>query len=168
MSASETVAEAAEVPPQLGVKEHEARCFVGLSRMESATAKQLSEMTDTPRTRVYDASRVREAQSLVKIQHSSPEQFRAVPLDEGPRRFATSTRPESSAFTTPSDDRNRQSRRRETDPRGVGDVRQRRDRKPDRRSHVDGNRRGRPRHRRRVAAKLQSAVCYWSTARRSL
>jgi sugar-specific transcriptional regulator TrmB len=31
---------------------------------------------------VYDAIRVLEAQGLVEIQHSSPQQFRAVPLDE--------------------------------------------------------------------------------------
>ena len=82
MNASENIAEAAEVLQQLGLKEYEARCFVGLSRIESATAKQLSEMTDVPRTRVYDAIRVLEAQSLVEIQHSSPQQFRSVPLDE--------------------------------------------------------------------------------------
>jgi sugar-specific transcriptional regulator TrmB len=39
-------------------------------------------MTEVPRTRVYDAIRVLEAQGLVEIQHSSPQQFRAVPLDE--------------------------------------------------------------------------------------
>ena len=35
-----------------------------------------------PRTRIYDAIRVLEAQGLVEIQHTSPKQFRAVPLDE--------------------------------------------------------------------------------------
>jgi sugar-specific transcriptional regulator TrmB len=74
--------EAVEVLQQLGLKEYEARCFVGLSRLEVGTAKQLSEMTEVPRTRVYDAIRVLEAQGLVEIQHSSPQQFRAVPLDE--------------------------------------------------------------------------------------
>jgi sugar-specific transcriptional regulator TrmB len=74
--------EAIEVLQQLGLKEYEARCFVGLSRLNTGTAKQLSEMTEVPRTRVYDAIRVLEAQGLVEIQHSSPQQFRAVPLDE--------------------------------------------------------------------------------------
>jgi sugar-specific transcriptional regulator TrmB len=74
--------EAIEVLQQLGLKEYEARCFVGLSRLHTGTAKQLSEMTEVPRTRVYDAIRVLEAQGLVEIQHSSPQQFRAVPLDE--------------------------------------------------------------------------------------
>ncbi|WP_232700493.1 TrmB family transcriptional regulator [Halobacterium wangiae] len=82
MDKSESVGEAVEVLQQLGLKEYEARCFVGLSRIHAGTAKQLSEMTEVPRTRVYDAVRVLEAQGLVEVQHSSPQQFRAVPLDE--------------------------------------------------------------------------------------
>ena len=73
---------AAEVLQQLGLREYEAKCFVGLTRLSSGTAKQLSEITDVPRTRVYDAIRVLEAQGLVEVQHSSPKRFRAVPLSE--------------------------------------------------------------------------------------
>ena len=82
MSIDETLAEAVEVLQQLGLKEYEAECFVGLSRLSTGTAKQLSEITDVPRTRVYDAVRVLEAQGLVEVQHSSPQQFRAVPIEE--------------------------------------------------------------------------------------
>ena len=82
MTTLDNVQEAVEVLQQLGLKEYEARCFVGLSQLSAGTAKQLSEMTDVPRTRVYDAVRVLEAQGLVEIQHSSPQQFRAVPLSE--------------------------------------------------------------------------------------
>lgn len=82
MSTDDTSNEAIEVLQHLGLKEYEAKCFVGLSRVESGTAKQLSEITDVPRTRIYDAIRVLEAQGLVEIQHSSPQQFRAVPIEE--------------------------------------------------------------------------------------
>ena len=82
MKQTDSVEEATEVLQQLGLKEYEARCFVGLSRLNSGTAKQLSEMTEVPRTRVYDAIRMLEAQGLVEIQHSSPQRFRAVPLNE--------------------------------------------------------------------------------------
>lgn len=82
MDTNKNLEEAVEVLQQLGLKEYEARCFVGLSRLHSGTAKQLSEMTEVPRTRVYDAIRMLEAQGLVEIQHSSPQQFRAVPLEE--------------------------------------------------------------------------------------
>lgn len=82
MSTDDTANEAIEVLQHLGLKEYEAKCFVGLSRVESGTAKQLSEITDVPRTRIYDAIRVLEAQGLVEIQHSSPQRFRAVPIEE--------------------------------------------------------------------------------------
>ncbi|QHS15740.1 TrmB family transcriptional regulator [Halopenitus persicus] len=82
MTASETIEEAIEVLQQLGLKEYEARCFVGLSRVETGTAKRLSELTKVPRTRVYDAVRVLEAQGLVEIHHSNPQRYRAVSLEE--------------------------------------------------------------------------------------
>jgi sugar-specific transcriptional regulator TrmB len=82
MSTNETIDEAVEVLQQLGLKEYEAQCFVGLSRLSTGTAKELSEITDVPRTRVYDAVRLLEAQGLVEVQHSSPQRFRAVPLAE--------------------------------------------------------------------------------------
>ena len=82
MNTTDSLKDAIEALQQLGLKEYEARCFVGLSRLHNGTAKQLSEMTEVPRTRVYDAIRVLEAQGLVEIQHSSPQQYRAVPLDE--------------------------------------------------------------------------------------
>jgi predicted transcriptional regulator len=82
MDTTESVEEAVDVLQKLGLKEYEARCFVGLSRLSTGTAKKLSEITEVPRTRVYDAIRVLEAQGLVEIQHSSPQQFRAVSLSE--------------------------------------------------------------------------------------
>ncbi len=82
MNETENIEEAIEALQQLGLKEYEARCFVGLSRLEMGTAKKLSEVTEVPRTRVYDAIRVLEAQGLVEIQHSSPQRFRTVSLDE--------------------------------------------------------------------------------------
>lgn len=82
MNTQRNVDEAIELLQQLGLKEYEARCFVGLTRLTTGTAKKVSELTEVPRTRVYDAIRVLEAQGLVEVQHSSPQQFRAVPLDE--------------------------------------------------------------------------------------
>ena len=67
---------------QLGLKEYEAKSFVALTRRPEATAKEISEVSDVPRTRVYDAVRVLENKGLVETQHSSPKQFRAVTIDE--------------------------------------------------------------------------------------
>ena len=82
MDADPNSEEAVEVLQQLGLKEYEAKCFVGLTRLNMSTAKKLSSLTDVPRTRIYDAIRVLEAQGLVEIQHTSPQQFRAVSLEE--------------------------------------------------------------------------------------
>jgi len=82
MDTDANVEEAIEILQQLGLREYEARCFVGLTRLDTGTAKKLSDLTEVPRTRVYDAVRVLEAQGLVEIQHSSPQRFRAVSLEE--------------------------------------------------------------------------------------
>ncbi|SFH00824.1 Sugar-specific transcriptional regulator TrmB [Halopelagius inordinatus] len=74
--------EAVELLQKLGLKEYEAKCFVALSRLPKATAKEISETSDVPRTRVYDAIRVLETKGLAEVQHSNPQQFRAVPIAE--------------------------------------------------------------------------------------
>lgn len=53
-----------------------------MTQVQTATAKEISEIADIPRTRVYDAIRVLEAQGLVEIQHTNPRQYRGVPLEE--------------------------------------------------------------------------------------
>jgi sugar-specific transcriptional regulator TrmB len=74
--------QAIEQLQQLGLKEYEARAFVALARLPSGTAKDISEIAEVPRTRVYDAVRVLETKGLVEIQHSSPQVFRAVSIEE--------------------------------------------------------------------------------------
>ncbi|WP_245180506.1 TrmB family transcriptional regulator [Haloarcula amylovorans] len=73
---------ATELLQQLGLKEYEAKAFVALSRLPRGTAKEISDISEVPRTRVYDAIRVLETKGLVEIQHSNPQVFRAVPIDE--------------------------------------------------------------------------------------
>ncbi|MGM0591319.1 MAG: TrmB family transcriptional regulator [Halobacteriota archaeon] len=71
-----------ELLQQLGLKEYEAKCFAALSRLPRGTAKEISEGSEVPRTRVYDAVRVLEAKGLVEVQHSNPQQYRAIPTAE--------------------------------------------------------------------------------------
>lgn len=73
---------AVELLQQLGLQEYEAKVYVALSRVPSATAKQISESSDVPRTRVYDAGRILEAKGLIETQHGNPQLFRAVPVEE--------------------------------------------------------------------------------------
>jgi sugar-specific transcriptional regulator TrmB len=81
MSDSSVTGEAVEILQELGLKEYEAKCFVALSRLSQGTAKRISDISDVPRTRVYDATRVLQARGLVEVQHSNPQQFRAVDID---------------------------------------------------------------------------------------
>jgi len=74
--------QAIELLQKLGLKEYEAKSFVALSRRQSGTAKDISETSEVPRTRVYDAIRVLESKGLVETQHSNPQVFRAVSIDE--------------------------------------------------------------------------------------
>lgn len=74
--------ESIEMLQQLGLKEYEARAFVALTRVQSGTAKDVAELSEVPRTRVYDAIRVLETKGLVEIQHANPQVFRAVSIDE--------------------------------------------------------------------------------------
>lgn len=82
MSDLSTKQQAIEQLQQLGLKEYEAKGFIALARLPSGTAKEISEIADVPRTRVYDAVRVLETKGLVEIQHSSPQVFRAVSVEE--------------------------------------------------------------------------------------
>ncbi|MFC3960278.1 TrmB family transcriptional regulator [Halovivax cerinus] len=75
--------QAVELLQELGLKEYEARAFVTLIRLpRDGTARDVSEHSEVPRTRVYDAIRVLEKSGLVEVQHANPQRFRAVPIDE--------------------------------------------------------------------------------------
>lgn len=74
--------EAVETLQELGLKEYEARCFVALTRIDNGTAKDVSEISAVPRTRVYDAIENLGAAGLVYTQHGNPKRFRAVSIDE--------------------------------------------------------------------------------------
>ena len=73
---------AVEVLQELGLKEYEAKCFVALNRLSKGTAKEISTISEVPRTRVYDAVRVLESEGLVEIQHTNPKQFKSVAATE--------------------------------------------------------------------------------------
>jgi sugar-specific transcriptional regulator TrmB len=82
MNEASNRAQAVELLQELGLKEYEARCFVALARLGRGTAREIGEVSEVPRTRVYDAVRVLEARGLVEVQHTSPQQFGAVTVEE--------------------------------------------------------------------------------------
>ena len=74
--------EAVEQLQQLGFKEYEAEALVAVVALGIGTAKDVSNISEVPRTRVYDAIRVLEARGLVEVQHTTPQRFRATSVPE--------------------------------------------------------------------------------------
>ncbi|MFC7256321.1 TrmB family transcriptional regulator [Haloplanus litoreus] len=58
--------------------EYEAKCFVALTRLREGTAKEVSEVADVPRARIYDSMDALQDRGLVSVQESKPRRFRAV------------------------------------------------------------------------------------------
>lgn len=67
---------------ELGLTQYEARCLVALSRVGKSTAKQISDLSEVPRSRVYDAVEGLHKRGLVDVQQSEPREYRAVSKDE--------------------------------------------------------------------------------------
>ncbi|UHQ97948.1 hypothetical protein HYG81_18615 [Natrinema zhouii] len=50
-----TESQAVRLLDDLGLTEYEARCFVALSRVQTASASEIHTLSDVPRSRVYDS-----------------------------------------------------------------------------------------------------------------
>ncbi|MFC7008304.1 TrmB family transcriptional regulator [Halalkalicoccus salilacus] len=74
--------EAVNLLEELGLTEYEARCFVALSRVGNASAKEVSDLSGVPRSRVYDAVERLHRRGLVDVQQSDPRQYQALPKDD--------------------------------------------------------------------------------------
>jgi len=77
-----------------------ARTFVALSTLRSATAKEVSNVADVPRTRVYDAVSELRERGLVDVEESSPQQFTAVSAETTRRRLEADTNRRLSLLST--------------------------------------------------------------------
>jgi sugar-specific transcriptional regulator TrmB len=77
----------------LGLREYEAKVFIGLVTLGVGSASDVARVVDVPRSQVYGAAERLEERGLVAIQQSSPVQYRAVDLAEAKaqlrRRFET-------------------------------------------------------------------------------
>jgi predicted transcriptional regulator len=83
--AADLVGEAVDTLQPFGFTEYEAKCFVALARIESGTAKEVSEVSEVPRARVYDCMETLAEHGLVDVQNASPRRFRAADTDEAIR-----------------------------------------------------------------------------------
>lgn len=76
-----------ELLQRLGLTEYAARCYVALLQLGSGTAREVSETTSVPRSRVYDAIGRLEERGLVDTNHASPKVFRPVSRETIARHF---------------------------------------------------------------------------------
>lgn len=64
-----------------GLSLYAARTFVALTGLEDGTAQDVSDVTEVPRTRVYDAVEELSERGLVDVQQSTPKRFWAISSD---------------------------------------------------------------------------------------
>ena len=76
-----TVERAVAALEDLGLTQYEAQCFVGLTRLPQGTAKEISQVADVPRSRVYDVVDRLHERGLVDVQGSEPREYRAVSVE---------------------------------------------------------------------------------------
>jgi HTH-type transcriptional regulator, sugar sensing transcriptional regulator len=79
--------EAVTALSELGLTEYEARCFVALTKLTTGTAKEISQVSDVPRSRVYDTIERLDRKGLVDVQQSDPREYRAVEVETACRRI---------------------------------------------------------------------------------
>ena len=79
--------EAVTALEELGLTEYEARCFVALTRIDRGTAKEVSQVADVPRSRVYDTIERLDRKGLVNVQQTEPREYKAVSVDTACRRI---------------------------------------------------------------------------------
>jgi len=74
---TDPVAETTELLETFGLTEYEARCFVALVRIDHGTAREIAEVADVPRPRVYDSVESLQERGLADVQEATPRRFRA-------------------------------------------------------------------------------------------
>lgn len=78
---------AVEQLEQFGLSTYAARTFVALAGLGTGTARDISQVSEVPRTRVYDAVDELHDRGLVDVQQSSPKTFWAISAETASRLF---------------------------------------------------------------------------------
>lgn len=76
-----TESQAVRLLEELGLTEYEARCYVALTRVPTASASDINTLSEVPRSRVYDSVERLHRKGLADIQQTDPRQYRALPQD---------------------------------------------------------------------------------------
>ncbi|WP_148416242.1 TrmB family transcriptional regulator [Haloferax sp. KTX1] len=95
-SADNSRSVAIEQLEQFGLSAYAARTFVALTGLGIGTAADISEVSEVPRTRVYDAVDELRERGLVDVQQSSPKKFWAVSAETTCQKFEREMRQRTS------------------------------------------------------------------------
>ena len=87
-----------------GLSGYAARTFVALASLGTGTARAISEVSEVPRTRVYDAIDELHDWGLVDIQQSSPKEFWAISAETVGRTFEHEFQQHANRLRTALDD----------------------------------------------------------------
>lgn len=72
---------------RLGLTSYEARVFLGLQKLGTATASEVAAVADVPRSQVYGAAERLEERGLVETRQSTPTAYRPVSLEQARTRL---------------------------------------------------------------------------------
>lgn len=78
MSESQAAIDALE---NLGLTEYEARCFVALAQLPHGTAKEIGQVADIPRSRVYETMDRLRDEGLVELHEAEPRMYQSVSIE---------------------------------------------------------------------------------------
>ena len=73
--------EAVDALTQFGLTEYEARCFVALTQLPHGTAKEIGQVADIPRSRVYETMDRLYDRGLVALHNADPKEYQCVSID---------------------------------------------------------------------------------------
>ncbi|NIB99555.1 helix-turn-helix domain-containing protein [Halobacterium sp. R2-5] len=105
---------------RFGLSTYAARTFVALSSLGTGTARDVSQVAEVPRTRVYDAVEELHEQGLVDVQESSPKEFWAISAETTSRSLENDYRHHADQLRTALSEL--EPERRHTEQRGVWTV----------------------------------------------
>jgi sugar-specific transcriptional regulator TrmB len=111
---------AVEQLERFGLSTYAARTFVALASLGTGTARDVSRVSEVPRTRVYDAVDELRERGLVDVQQSSPKQFWAISAETASRTFEHELERRVAALRTALDELEPAERR--SEQRGVWTV----------------------------------------------
>lgn len=77
----------AEALKSLGLTKYEALVYIGLLRVNEATATEVHEISGVPRASVYPVLDRLVQRDIVSVSHTSPRRFRAFPPEDGVKRL---------------------------------------------------------------------------------